>query len=39
MLSNNPKYQNYVHTYLFDIYNKDLLPKDHVNFLEKINNE
>ncbi len=39
MLSNRPKYEYDVYNKLIDVYKKDLLPKDHIHFLEKMNEE
>jgi FkbM family methyltransferase len=39
MLSNKPKYEYDVFNKLLDVYKQDLLPKNHINFLEKMNVE
>lgn len=39
MLSNKPEYEYAVYNKLIDVFKKDLLPKDHVNFLEKLKSE
>ncbi len=36
MLCNDDDYKKKVMTNIYDVYNQDLLPKDHVNFLENV---